>query len=534
MLAEPILSLAVSVTAERSVQGVLNTIARGLASQPHVALARIWLLSPGDICDSCFMRAECLDQTQCLHLMASAGNPANSPGEDWTFLQGHFRRMPLKATKVGEVGTTETPILIKDFAPDNDWIIRSDWARREGIRSFVGHPLVFQGKNLGVLALFSRECLSEQDSTWIGIFAKQAAVAIANARAFEEIGRLRNQLELHNAYLHEQVKEGFAFGEIVGEDFAIKKVLREAQMVARTNATVLIGGESGTGKELIAHAIHDKSPRRDRPMITVNCASIPRDLFESEFFGHVKGAFTGALRDRIGRFQLADKGTIFLDEVGEIPPELQSKLLRVLQEGQFERVGDDKTHHVDVRVIAATNRDLNREVEAHRFRQDLYYRLCTFPIHVPPLRARPHDIQPLAAHFLNLSCRRLNCADVRLTEHAIELLAAYDWPGNVRELQNVIERAVILSPSGPLRIDLVLCDTASTPGAAIPHLQTSLQAGIVLSQQEMDRRAHDNMLAALEKTRGRIYGSGGAAEILGMKPTTLAYRLKRMGIKRPM
>jgi len=224
MLAEPTLSLAVSVAAEHSVQGVLNTIVHGLAAQPHVALARTWLLSPGDICDSCFMRAKCPDQTQCLHLMASAGNPANSPGEDWTFLQGHFRRIPLKTTKVGEVGTTENPILIKDFAPENQWIARPDWARREGIRSFVGHSLVFQGKILGV---FSRECLSEQDSTWIGIFAKQAAVAIANARAFEEIARFRNQLELDNAYLHEQVKEGFAFGEIVGKDPALQKVLRQ-------------------------------------------------------------------------------------------------------------------------------------------------------------------------------------------------------------------------------------------------------------------------------------------------------------------
>ena len=534
MIAEPLLSLAVSVAAEHSVQGVLNTIARGLAAQPHVALARIWLLSPGDICDSCFMRAECPDQTQCLHLMASAGNPADSPGEDWTFLQGHFRRIPLNVRKIGEVGATENPILIEDFAPENHWIARPDWARRERIRSFVGHPLVFQGKILGVLALFSRESLSEQDSTWIGIFAKQAAVALANARAFEEIARLRNQLELENAYLHEQVKEGFAFGEIVGKDPALQKVLRQVQMVARTNAAVLIGGESGTGKELIARAIHDTSLRRDRPMVTVNCATVPRELFESEFFGHVKGAFTGALRDRIGRFQLADKGTIFLDEVGEIPIELQSKLLRVLQEGQFERVGDDKTHHVDVRVISATNRDLSREVEAGRFRQDLYYRLCVFPIQMPPLRERREDIRPLAAHFLNLSSRRLNCPDVRLTEDAADILATYDWPGNIRELQNVIERAVILSQSGPLRIDLVLGNSASTPGAAISHFQTNIQAGFVLSQQEIDRREHENILAAVEKTRGRIYGSGGAAEILGLKTTTIAYRLKRMGIKRPL
>jgi transcriptional regulator with GAF, ATPase, and Fis domain len=218
--------------------------------------------------------------------------------------------------------------------------------------------------------------------------------------------------------------------------------------------------------------------------------------------------------------------------VGEIPIELQSKLLRVLQEGQFERVGDDQTRQIDVRVISATNRDLSREVEASRFRRDLYYRLCMFPINMPPLRERRQDIRPLATHFLTLSCRRLNCPDVRLTEHAVELLSAYDWPGNVRELQNVIERAVILSQSGPLRIDLVLGNAASTPDAS-SHLQTKNQAGIVLSQQEMDRREHDNILAALEKTRGRVYGSGGAAEILGMKPTTLAYRLKRMGIKRP-
>jgi len=466
--------------------------------------------------------------------MASAGNPENSPGEDWTFLQGHFRRIPLNATKVGEVGTTENPILIKDVAPESQWIDRPDWAKREGIRSFVGHPLVFQGKILGVLALFNREPLSEQDSTWLGIFAKQAAVAIANAHAFEEIVHLRRQLELENAYLHEQVEEGFEFGEIIGTDPALQKVLQQVQMVASTNAAVLIEGESGTGKELIARAIHDGSLRRDRPMVTVNCAAVPRELFESEFFGHVKGAFTGALRDRTGRFQLAHKGTIFLDEVGEIPHELQSKLLRVLQEGQFERVGDDKTHHTDVRVIAATNRDLLQEVEAGRFRQDLYYRLCVFPIHMPPLRERRQDIRLLAAHFLNLSSHRLNRPDVRLTDHAVELLSAYNWPGNIRELQNVIERAVILSQTGALRIDLVLGDSVSTPrGVRSPFLTETLK-DTVLSQKEMHRRDADNIVAALEKARGKIYGPGGAAEILGMKPTTLAYRLKKFGIKRPI
>jgi len=537
MEAEQLLSLALDVAAERSLNGVLQTIVQGLALQPGVALARIWLLLPGDICDSCFMRAECHDRTQCFHLVASAGTPVKSPGEDWSFLQGHFRRVPMNAVKVGQVGSTGTAMLVKDVASDGR-MARPEWVQREGIGSFAGHPFICRDTVLGVMAIFTREALDERAFAWLGMFANQAAVAIENARAFEELDRLRQQLERDNAYLHEQVKEGLAFGEIVGRSAALQDVLQQVEMVARTDTAVLITGESGTGKELVARAIHDRSARRDRRLITVNCATVPRELFESEFFGHVKGAFTGALRDRAGRFQLADKGTIFLDEVGEIPLDLQSKLLRVLQEQQVERVGEDRVRQLDVRVIAATNHDLRQECDAGRFRRDLYYRLSVFPIELPPLRDRREDIALLAAHFLDLAARRLNCPEVQLTDHALDLLTAYDWPGNIRELRNVIERAVILSQRGPLPIDVVLGKSPGFRGpqvrspAEVPAAGTQSAESQVLSAAELAHRERDNTIAALDRAGWKVSGPGGAAEMLGVKPTTLASRLKRFGIER--
>ena len=531
MEAERLLALAVAVSAERTLPRVLQIIVQGLAAHPGVALARIWLLLPGDICGSCFMRDECTDRSQCFHLVASAGTAVSSPGEDWSFLQGHFRRMPVNARKVGQVGGSGTALLIKDAVSEGERIARPEWVAREGIRSFAGHPLIFRDNVLGVLGTFTRNPIDDAAFVWLGMFANQAAVAIANARAFEEVERLRKQLELENAYLHQQVKEELAFGKIVGQSPALQEVLQQVEMVARTDAAVLISGESGTGKELIARAIHDRSPRRNHALVTVNCASVPRELFESEFFGHVRGAFTGAVRDRTGRFQLANKGTIFLDEVSEIPLELQGKLLRVLQEGQVERVGEDQLRKVDARVIAATNRDLQDEVEAGRFRRDLYYRLCVFPIHLPTLRERREDIELLAAHFLELAARRLSSPEVRLTDQALELLTAYDWPGNVRELHNVIERAVILSQRGPLRMDLVLPASAAASRAGrtlrLPNLADARSG--VLSEAEMARRERDNIIAALERTGWKI---SGAARMLGVKPTTLASRLKRLGIER--
>jgi transcriptional regulator with GAF, ATPase, and Fis domain len=265
----------------------------------------------------------------------------------------------------------------------------------------------------------------------------------------------------------------------------------------------------------------------------VNCASIPTELFESEFFGHVKGAFTGAVRDRVGRFELADGGTLFLDEIAEIPTTLQGKLLRVLQQGQFERVGEGRTRRVDVRIIAATNRDLKRDMEGGRFRQDLYYRFSVFPIEVPPLRERKSDIHALSEHFLRQSCLKLRRTDVRLDLDDIEGLTAYDWPGNVRELQHVIERAVILAEGGRIRLDLALPQNrgpseAKERGASAPSPTTG-----VVTDEEMRRRERQNILAALEQAQGKLYGRGGAAELLSIKATTLASRMKALGIKRP-
>lgn len=520
---EPLLSLAVSVTSEQRVESVLTKIVEGLASQPGMALARIWLLPSVHIPASWQEASHAPDGAECLRLVASAGKPNNSPGEDWSFLQGQFARFPLGTGKVGQVAADRKPILVRDLAPQDSWIVRSDWAQREAIRSFAGYPLVFRDNLLGVMGVFSRSPLDDQEFSWLGLFANHAAVAIANARAFEEVERLQRRLQGENEYLQEQVQQAYEFGEILGKSKALSEVLHNIRLVAPTDSTVLIGGESGTGKELVARAIHDRGARHERPLITVNCASIPRELFESEFFGHVKGAFTGALRDRLGRFQLADKGTLFLDEIGEIPLELQSKLLRALQEGTFERVGEDRVRRVDVRVIAATNRDLLDEVEGGRFRKDLYFRLSVFPLNVPALRDRLEDIGLLAEHFVRLSSKRLKIATAGLTACDRELLTRYAWPGNIRELQNVIERAVIISQGGPLRIDLAL-------GPFGKNSNPSSVRSFVLSKQEMQRRERENILKALEQSKGKIYGPDGAAAILGMKPTTLTSRMKKMKI----
>jgi transcriptional regulator with GAF, ATPase, and Fis domain len=521
---ESLLSLAAAVTSEQRIEPVLRKIVEGLASQPGVALSRIWLLPSVHVPHSSQQQPDSPEDVGCLRLVASAGRPMNSPGEDWSFLHGRFSRFPLNFGKVGQVAADRRPILLKDFAPQVDWIARPDWAQREGIRSFAGYPLVFLDNLLGAIGVFSRRPLEEHEFTWLGLFASYAACAVANTRAFEEVERLQRQLKCENDYLQKRVEQGFGFGEILGTSQALSEVLRQVRIVAPTDSAVLIGGESGTGKELAARAIHDLSPRHDRALITVNCASIPRELFESEFFGHVKGAFTGALRDRIGRFQLADKGTLFLDEVGEISLELQGKLLRVLQEGIFERVGDECARRVDVRIIAATNRNLENEVEAGRFRRDLYFRLCVFPIDMPPLRDRLEDIRVLAEHFAQAASIRLRTRHAQLSNADVELLCSYPWPGNIRELQNVVERAVIISQGGPLRIDLAL-------GSRRMKSHHAAVEGSVLSEAELKRREHENLMRAIEQCKGKLYGPDGAAAMLGMKPTTLTSRIKRMNLQ---
>jgi transcriptional regulator with GAF, ATPase, and Fis domain len=425
-------------------------------------------------------------------------------------------------------------MLISGDLAQSHWVARPDWALREKIVSFAGQPLVFRGEILGVLAVFRRSEITAAECDWLRIFADHAAIAIANARGFDEIARLRRQLEIERDYLRDEVKEALAFGKIVGASAVLRSVLEQVDMVAPTDATALILGESGTGKELIAAAIHERGPRRQRPFVRVNCGAIPSELFESEFFGHAKGSFTGALRDRIGRFQLADGGTLFLDEIAEIPLAQQPKLLRVLQDGQFERVGEDITRKVNVRIIAASNRDLRQEVSARRFRQDLYYRL-SFPLEVPPLRDRRDDITALAHHFVSLFRSRLNRPDVRFTSGDADLLKRYDWPGNVRELQNVIERAVILAKNGRLRLDLALayCKPVGSSFAHIsPPLQPNSPGAKILRGEDLRHLERDSIVAALERSNRKISGPGGAAELLGLNPNTLASRMRSLGIKR--
>ncbi len=345
-----------------------------------------------------------------------------------------------------------------------------------------------------------------------------------------ENARLREELENERDYLREEVNVVMNFGRIVGKSPALMQMLNRVSAVAETPASVLLQGESGVGKELVAHAIHAQSPRANGPLVKVNCASIPKELFESEFFGHVKGAFTGAHRDRVGRFQFADGGTIFLDEVSEIPLELQGKLLRVLQESEFERVGDDVTRSVDVRIIAATNRNLEMRIVEGAFREDLFYRLSVFPIDVPPLREREDDVIRLAQHFLEQTCSDFARPPMQLTRSQADMLRRYSWPGNVRELKNVIERAVILSPRNVLRLDLSMSNSVagarSPEGADKPPEQ-------LLTEIEMREFQKKNLVLALKQANWKVSGPGGAADLLGIKSTTLADRIRTIGIRKP-
>ncbi|MCZ6599200.1 MAG: sigma 54-interacting transcriptional regulator [Planctomycetota bacterium] len=522
--------LLLDMARERSLEALLGMVVRRLAERAPIALVRIWLLGPGDICPDCPMRAECPDRSRCLHLVASAGRSIVTPGEDWSGLDGHFRRFPIGVRKVGRVAAERAAVVVHDTRDDLSWFARPDWALAERIRGFCGQPILHKGEVLGVLALFPRMPVPDEGVTWLRIIADHLAAAIANARAFEELAGLKHKFELECEHLREEVLEAQDFGDIIGQSAAVRGLVEQIELVAPTDANVLILGESGTGKELVAREIHRRSSRADEPMVRVNCASIPRELYESEFFGHVMGAFTGAIADRAGRFELADHGTLFLDEVGEIPLELQAKLLRALQEGTYERVGDARTREVDVRVVAATNKDLKRETDEGRFRQDLYYRLNVFPIEVAPLRRRREDIPLLAAHFGELAARKLKRSKPRLTQAGLLQLQAYDWPGNVRELQNVIERALITSRSDVLRFDL-----PASIGDAAPAATASGSGGGgpgIMTEAEMRRREKENTRAALDRTGWKVYGPDGAAELLGIRPTTLASRIKKLGLKK--
>ncbi|HZN54578.1 MAG TPA: sigma 54-interacting transcriptional regulator [Candidatus Polarisedimenticolaceae bacterium] len=412
-------------------------------------------------------------------------------------------RAPLVTADLHDVAFTEHAVLLK-----------------EGLRSAVSVPLTTKSRVLGTLNVASREPgrYGEAEASLLASIAEQVALAIENLLAYEEIAALKARLEEENLYLQEEVRSEAAFGDVIGESPAFFGVLAGVRMVAATDSTVLVTGETGTGKEVIVRAIHAMSLRKDKLLVKVNCAALPAGVIESELFGHEKGAFTGALTRKIGRFELANRGTLFLDEVGDLPLELQAKLLRVLQEGEFERVGGTQTIKVDVRVIAATNRDLERAVMEERFRADLYYRLNVFPLVLPPLRKRPEDIPRLARHFAMLFASKMGKPVGALGADVLQKLTAYSWPGNVRELQNVIERAVILSPRGRF----VLGDALSSAERGAPRSPAR-------SLQELERQ---HIAAVLEETGWRVSGDRGAARILGLKRTTLEARMKRLGIQR--
>lgn len=515
----------ITMAENRSLADVLCAVTKGIAECKNVALARLWLVAAGDRCDECAWRVRCPDQTRCLHLAADAGNPLTSGSADAGVAT--FDRYPLGVPHLGNVALSAVPVHEPDLTKA-DWVVHPEWVRAERILTFAAQPLQFRGENLGALEIWDRTPLGPEDLRWLRVFADHAAVSIANARAFEEIEFLKARLEEENNYLRQEVTEAIGASGIVGSSPGLKKVLQQIQLVAPTDAAVLVTGESGTGKELVARAIHEHSPRKDRALIKVNCGAVPETLFESEFFGHVKGSFTGAMKDKPGKFELADGGTIFLDEIGEVPLAMQAKLLRVLQEQEIERVGDTRTRKISVRIIAATNRDLKKEVEAGRFRQDLFYRLSVFPIEIPALRERRDDIAPLASHFVKQSARRMNRPAPRVTQATMNQLTAHDWPGNVRELQNAVERAVILAQGGPLRFELAPAQDAS-PKPAVPSAASDIK---LLTRDELKRHERESIAAALKQCGGKIFGADGAAELLAMKPTTLASRIKALGIKR--
>jgi len=489
-------------------QLVLTTITQGLVDELDGAFARIWLLGPGDLCTDCYQADDCTNRARCLHLEASAGL--------YTNLNGEYRRIPLGALKIGKIAQGFGSMYTNDVLGD-DRLPNKQWMKDNGLYSFAGHPLMFRGELLGVVAIFGRRPLSKQEFARLAVFANKAAIAIRNAQLFTEVEQLKRRLQAENLYLREEVRREHNFEEIIGNSPILKAVLRKIEQVAPTDSTVLILGETGTGKELIARAIHNLSLRKAHPLVRINCGAIPANLMESELFGHEKGSFTGATAMRIGRFELADGGTIFLDEVGELPLDAQVKLLRVLQEREFERVGSSQLLKTNVRVIAATNRDLNEAAKTGSFRWDLLYRLNVFPLDLPPLRSRPSDIPLLVDHFVSKFASKFGKRFDGMSKAAMEQLTQYAWPGNVRELENIIERAAILADGPLVQID----------NSLLGHPLTGQIAAGTLEEVE---RTH--ILRVLQDTGWTVEGKQGAAGRLGLHPNTLRSRIQKLGIKK--
>ena len=435
--------------------------------------------------------------------------------------------LPIEGSPSGYVVQTRTPKL---FTPADIEALSPEAAQYlfgEGIRSFVSLPMISRQKILGTLNLGAKreDLFAPEDVEVLSQVACQIAIALENALAYKRIEELNAQLAEEKVYLEDEIRSEYQFEEIIGQSRALKAILNQIATVAPTGSTVLIYGETGTGKELVARAIHSLSNRPQGTFVKLNCAAIPSGLLESEMFGHEKGAFTGAIAQRIGRFELAHKGTVFLDEVGEIPLELQTKLLRVLQEREFERLGSSRTIRTDARVVAATNRDLEQMVNDRQFRADLFYRLNVFPIGVPPLRQRREDIPMLVRYFVQQFARQMQKKLTTIPSEAMEALVQYSWPGNIRELQNFVERAAILSSGQVLMVPVQELRTAAGgPEGAAPAAET---AGATLENAE-----RDVILRALRESGGRVSGAQGAAARLGIKRTTLQGKMRRLGITR--
>jgi formate hydrogenlyase transcriptional activator len=428
--------------------------------------------------------------------------------------------LPVEGTPLGLALRTRQPVI--SDARDLEELSPLRRFAAAGLKSGCTVPLISRDRVLGVLGISSlrENAFTEEDAELLAQVARHVAIAVENALAFREIDALKNRLEEEKLYLEEEIRTEYAFEEIIGSSPALRRVLQEVETVAKTDSTVLIYGETGTGKELLARAIHNLSPRRARTLVKVNCAAIPSGLLESELFGHERGAFTGAIERRIGRFELAHEGTIFLDEVGDVSLELQSKLLRVLQEQEFERLGSSRTIRVNARVVAATNIDLARMVAEKRFRSDLYYRLNVFPITLPPLRERPEDIALLVHFFAHKFAQQMKKPIERIPRQTIAALTAYGWPGNIRELENLIERAVILSRGSTLEIPLA-------------ELKQSAKAADQTDATTLNDIEREHILRVLRESNWVIGGQSGAAARLGLPRTTLNNKMRKLGIARP-
>jgi formate hydrogenlyase transcriptional activator len=495
---QALLEVAQAISAQRDLDQLFRDLAHRLPRVVQVNYVDLSLYDP-------------IKKVMRLHTI-QANVPADLVG-------GH--EVGIEDCPAGLVWQQQQPLIVPKVAEERRWTWVIDRMKQDGTESFCFVPLTTARGRLGAMGFMSlqQEAYRDADIEFLQQVAQQVAVAVENALAFQEIAELKDKLAKEKLYLEEELRLEHGFDDILGDSQALKNMLKQVEVVAPTDSTVLIQGETGTGKELIARAIHRLSGRAERTFIKLNCAAIPTGLLESELFGHERGAFTGAISQKAGRFELADKGTIFLDEVGEIPLELQSKLLRVLQEQEFERLGSTKTIRVNVRLIAATNRDLKGLVETKQFRSDLYYRLNVFPITLPPLRERREDIPTLVRYFTQHYAVRMKKNIKTVPASTLEVLTRYAWPGNIRELENLVERSVILTQGTDLHVPISELQAANrlvdTPAVTL---------------EEAER---EQILRVLHETRWVIGGPGGAAARLGLKRTTLQSKMQKLGITRP-